>query len=160
MLASNAPDATSWLADASVVRDTRTERGSLIGLHTVLSNLPARVDGAIVVAWDMPFVTSALLSHLLPAAQDDAHAVIPDGPRGAEPMCAYYSRGCLPAVEAALGAGDLRLSVLVEQLAKVRRIPADTVQEVGDPARIFFNVNTPHDLAVADSMAAAQPRPG
>lgn len=160
MLASNAPDATTWLADASVVRDTRTERGSLIGLHTVLSNLPAATDGAIVVAWDMPFVTSALLSHLFRPGQDDAYAVIPNGPHGAEPMCAYYSRRCLPAIEAAMDAGDLRLSALIEQLANVRHVPMEQLSQLGDPARMFFNVNTARDLALADAMAAAEPRSG
>jgi molybdenum cofactor guanylyltransferase len=160
MLVSNAPDASSWLGDVRVVRDTRSERGSLVGLHTVLSNLAASVDGAIVVAWDMPFVTPALLTRLLPSASSATFASIPYGPRGAEPMCAYYSRRCLPAIESALVSGDLRLSMLVDRLASVRRISAADVSRLGDPARLFFNVNTPRDLAVAESMAAADARPG
>jgi len=160
MLAGNAPDSSSWLAGARVVRDARIGRGSLIGLHTVLSNLPAPAEGVLVVAWDMPFVTPELLALLLESASGNTVASIPEGPHGAEPMCAYYSRQCLPAVEAALDAGDLRLSLLVERLAKVRRIPVAELSRLGDPERLFFNVNTPRDLALAESMAAAEPRPG
>lgn len=159
MLVSNAPDSSTWLGDAFVVRDNRSERGSLIGLHTALSNLPAPAEGAIVVAWDMPFVTVELLG-LLASAPAEAFASMPIGPRGAEPMCAYYSRQCLPAIEAALDAGDLRLSALIDRLPNVHRIPAAEVARCGDPTRLFFNVNTPSDLAFADSMAAADVRTG
>jgi molybdenum cofactor guanylyltransferase len=158
IVVSNDPDSSSWLGDARVVRDGRAERGSLIGLHTVLSNLPAPVEGAIIVAWDMPFVTSELLALLLSSAGGSTFASIPEGPHGVEPMCAYYSRHCLPAVEAALDAGDLRLSLLVERLVNVRRIPVADISQIGDPERLFFNVNTPRDLALAESVAAG-PRP-
>ena len=157
MLVSNAPDSSSWLGDALVVRDKRTERGSLVGLHTALSNLPAPAEGAIVVAWDMPFVTVELL-RLLASTPAESFASIPDGPRGAEPMCAYYSRRCLPAIDAALDAGDLRLTAFIERLPNVRHVGAAKVASCGDPTRLFFNVNTPSDLALADSMAAADVR--
>ena len=157
ILVSNAPDASSWLGGADVVRDARSERGSLVGLHTALSNVPAHAEGAIVVAWDMPFVTPDLFT-LLASAPAETFAAIPDGPRGPEPMCAYYSRRCLPAIESALDSGDLKLAALVARLANVRRITATELSRVGDPARLFFNVNSPADLALAESMTAAEPR--
>src|SRR5256885_4902290 len=41
--------------DVPVFPDTRRERGSLVGLHTALSHCR---EAALVVAWDMPFVTT------------------------------------------------------------------------------------------------------
>ena len=34
ILVSNAADAADWMSDVTIVPDARTERGSLVGLHT------------------------------------------------------------------------------------------------------------------------------
>ena len=156
ILVSNAADASSWMPGVAVARDVRPEGGSLIGLHSALSSAPAR-DGALVVAWDMPFVTADLLVLIIEAKDDHHYAVLPEGPGGLEPMCAYYSRRCLPAIGAALDAGDLRLSAFVERLPSIQRVARSAVARTGDPARLFFNVNTPADLAAAEAMAAEAP---
>ena len=147
---SNAPDAQEWLPDARVVRDQREERGSLVGLHTALSHAP---HGAMVVAWDMPFVSAGLVELVRSAVSESDFAVLPEGPNGPEPFCAFYSRACLPLVDAALDAHDLRLGALIERLPAVRLIARADVARVGDPARLFFNVNSVEELAVAERMA-------
>jgi molybdopterin-guanine dinucleotide biosynthesis protein A len=159
ILVSNAADAASWMPGVAVVRDVRNERGSLVGLHTALSTASAS-DGAIVVAWDMPFLTADLLELIVEAPPGDDYAVLPEGPHALEPMCAFYSRRCLPAIDAALDAGDLKLSSFIERLPSVRRLARSAVTRIGDPKRLFFNVNTPDDLAAAEAMAAAAPRAG
>jgi molybdopterin-guanine dinucleotide biosynthesis protein A len=156
ILVSNAADAAHWMPGVAVARDARPERGSLVGLHTALSSSTAS-DGALVVAWDMPFITAALLSLIIEAKGDGAFAVVPEGPSGLEPMCAFYSRRCLPAIDAAIDGGDLRLSSFIERLSNVRRVVRSAVARVGDPLRLFFNVNTPGDLAAAEAMAGAPP---
>jgi molybdopterin-guanine dinucleotide biosynthesis protein A len=150
ILVSNSDEAARWLADARVVGDVRAERGSLVGLHTALTHTPG---GALVVAWDMPFVSAELLALLRDASNGTELAVIPEGPSGLEPLCAFYSSRCLRAVEAALDTGDFRLGALIERLPSVRRIPRVVVESAGDPAMLFFNVNSAADLAVAESMA-------
>ena len=155
MLISNAPDASTWLPDTRVFTDARTERGSLVGLHTALVHAP---NGALVVAWDMPFVTHELLSMLRDAGTagpaTTIAAALPDGPRGAEPFCAFYTARCLPVIEAALDARDLRLTAFIDRLAAVARVSRVDVSACGDPERLFFNVNSAADLAVAESMAS------
>ena len=151
-LVANAPDADSWLPGIRTVRDPGTERGSLVGLRTAI----ARAEGPVlVVAWDMPFVGSELFSLLISRLEPGTDAVIPDGPRGPEPMCALYTPSCLSAIDSALERRELRLSSLVSRLPRAVRVGVGEVSTVGDPARLFFNVNTPADLELAERMARA-----
>lgn len=143
-LIANAPDADSWLPGLHVFRDQGIERGSLVGLRTAVACAKRPV---IVVAWDMPFVTSELFSLLVSRLTPGATAVIPEGPRGPEPMCALYTPRCLSAIDSALARHDLRLSSLVSQLPGAVRADISDVSAVGSPSRLFFNVNTPADLA-------------
>jgi molybdopterin-guanine dinucleotide biosynthesis protein A len=152
MVVSNSPDATRWLTAAAVYGDARTERGSLVGVHTALTHARQSV---LVVAWDMPFVSAALLELIRDRAHDASFAVIPEGPSGLEPLCALYTRDCLPTIEAALDARDLRLSHVIARLPAVERIPTRDIEPVGDPAKLFFNVNSLDDLERADAMDAA-----
>ena len=69
--------------------------------------------------------------------------------RGVEPLCAWYSQRCLPAVEACLAADDLRV-IGFHDAVRVERLPLARVQDFGDPARLFANVNTRDDLAAVD----------
>ena len=150
ILISNSDDAASWLPGVTVVRDARPERGSLVGLHTALTH--ARSD-VLVVAWDMPFVTSDLLGLIRSRAKGEPFATVPEGPRGAEPFCAVYTSSCLPTIRTALDEGDLRLWKILRRLPSVTRIPATDLTTVGDPGRLFFNVNDAQDLEIARGMA-------
>jgi molybdopterin-guanine dinucleotide biosynthesis protein A len=152
ILVANAPDAAMWLPGLRVVPDLRPERGSLVGIHTALA---ATTGDVLVVAWDMPFLSSDLLRHLV-AASDSASAVFPAGPRGPEPFCAVYKHAVLPIIEDSITRGDLRLTALIERLPKPVTIPLSEVSRFGDPARLFYNVNTAEDLAEAERMARGE----
>jgi molybdopterin-guanine dinucleotide biosynthesis protein A len=149
-IVTKAPDAERWLDGASIWRDERGEQASIVGIHTALTH----ADNVIVVAWDMPFVSEELVRTIVGAMLPHAGAVVPAGPHGPEPMCALYTRECLETIEGALASGDLRMTALVDRLPRVIRLPLSDVARVGDPGRLFFNVNTPEDLAAADEMAS------
>lgn len=149
ILVANATDAAGWLPGVRVVSDVRPERGSLIGIHTALA---VTNDDVIVVAWDMPFVSPGLLRYLVDASRA-ASAVVPMGPRGPEPFCAVYTRAVLPIIEDSIVRGELRLTSLIERLPRSVAIPLSEVARFGDPARLFYNVNTADDLAAAERMA-------
>jgi len=153
VLVANTPDAAAWLAGARVHRDVRSERGSVVGLHTAIASIPAD-DIALVVAWDMPFVSAGLLALLTRRVRDGAAAAIPTSPAGPEPFCAAYTTACLAHIESAVARGDFRMSSIVGALANVSRVADAEVRSFGDPARLFFNVNTPADLERAERMAA------
>ena len=133
-------------SDVAAYGDERAERGSLVGLESALRHCRT---AALVVAWDMPFVSAALLAHLRSVGERAGAAAIPCGPSGPEPLCAYYPRAALLDVERQLDAGDLRLSHLVATLASAVLVPLHAIVRFGSPELLFANVNTPADLAAA-----------
>ena len=153
LLVANDPQSATWLSGVRTRPDLRAGLGVLGGLHAALSHAGTPV---LVVAWDMPFVASSLLSALRAIGEAGHDAALPEsgGPRGVEPLCAWYAPACLPAIERTLDAGDHRA---IAFLAAVRtaRLPAAQVAEHGDPARLFLNINTPSDLALAERYATS-----
>lgn len=149
LLVANHAEAAAWRPDLAVVADHRPGAGSLGGIWTAVLAAPGPV---LCVAWDMPFVTPALLHALLTgAAPYDAFLPESDGRRGLEPLCAVYGAACGPAIAQALERGDLR-AIAFHDAVRVGRLPLDAVRACGDPAELFFNVNTPEDLARAEAM--------
>jgi molybdopterin-guanine dinucleotide biosynthesis protein A len=139
--------------------DVRPDAAALGGLLTAL--LWAKEvgrGGALAVACDMPFLSVDLLRDLLRRAQEpDIDVVAPESGsrRGLEPLCAWYSTRCVPAVEAAIDRDDLRL-IASHDHVQVRRIPLEEVQKHGDPELLFLNVNTREERERAERVLAEQ----
>lgn len=159
ILIANNADAYSKI-DLPSRPDQVTGLGALGGLHSALTW--AREEGRagiLAVACDMPFVSSDLLRHVLEVADAEpaADVVIPESGsrRGLEPLCAYYSVRCLPAIETAIRQGDSRMIGFHPQL-NVRRIALSEVQQFGDPETLFMNVNTPEERMLAERIAQGQ----
>jgi molybdopterin-guanine dinucleotide biosynthesis protein A len=152
LLIANDPAADGWLPGVRRAGDVRPGLGSLGGIHAAL----VRAAGpAIVVAWDMPFVPAALLAALRELGSG-ADAAVPESGsrRGLEPLCAYYSPACIAPIERRLDAGDRRVIAFYDDV-ELRRLEAAAVQRLGDPSRLFMNVNTPDDLLLAERYASA-----
>lgn len=151
IIVSRDPGAAEWLPEARVIGDRHPERGSLVGLHAALA---AAEDWVLAVAWDMPFVTRDLLALVRDRALAAGRAAIPEGPRGPEPMCAAYPHAAAAVAASAIAAGDLKLARFIERLGAVERIPRAEIARLGDPERLFLNVNTPADLERAERLAS------
>jgi molybdopterin-guanine dinucleotide biosynthesis protein A len=149
LLVANDPEAAGWIPELIVRADVRPGAGALGGILTAVSAGPEPV---VCVAWDMPFVPPALL-HRLAEELRDADAVLPSsaGRRGVEPMCAGYGPACGPAIERAIDDGDLR-AIAFHSAVRTCILPPEAVAAIGDPALLFFNVNTPDDLQQADAL--------
>lgn len=147
LLIANADEAATWLPDVRTERDVRVGAGALGGLHAALSHAAQDI---VLVAWDMPFVSAALLGEMRRVGEHEGvDAVLPESDgsrRGVEPLCAWYSQRCLPAVEATLDSGDLRVIGFHDRV-RLQRLPLARVTDFGDPSRLFANVNTRDDLA-------------
>src|SRR5688572_22304284 len=72
-----------------VFPDRRPNRGPLAGLETALAEAFEPV--VIVVACDMPFVTTELFGHLVARVQS-LDAAVPRTSQGMHPLCAAYGR--------------------------------------------------------------------
>ena len=149
LLVANAPDAKTWRGDLRTVGDTQPGLGSLGGIYTAVLEAPAPV---VCVAWDMPFVSEALI-RALASGLDRHDAVLPesDGRRGMEPLCAAYGDACREAIADSLAAGDLRAIGFHDRI-RVGILPLAEVRALADPELVFFNVNTADDLAKADQL--------
>ena len=150
LLIANDPASREWLPGVPTASDVRTNCGSLGGIHAAIVRAAGPV---LVIAWDMPFVPPALLRRLRDSSAR-ADAVLPESGsrRGLEPLCAYYSPSCVPAIERRLDAGDMRVVSFFDDV-RVERVPEREVRTFGDPAVLFMNVNTPDDLALAERHA-------
>lgn len=149
LLVANDPAASAWLPGVPCEPDVRVGDGALGGIHAALTH--ANGAAVLVVAWDMPHVPSALLRALRARGEEGYDAVLAESSssrRGVEPLCAWYGPACLPAITKRLDAGDRRVVSFLEDV-RVSHLSAADVSQWGDPARIFFNVNTPDDLSAS-----------
>ncbi|MGH7678034.1 MAG: molybdenum cofactor guanylyltransferase, partial [Gemmatimonadaceae bacterium] len=128
--------------------------GGLAGVEAVLRG----ERDAIVVAWDMPFVTTDLLRALLSfsvAAKSVVTVPESDSPYGFEPFCAVYSSRVLPQLTEFLAKGGGPARDFLTGISGVQRVAIADLARHGDVKRLFFSVNTPADLERAREMAAA-----
>ncbi|MCW2981478.1 MAG: 4-diphosphocytidyl-2C-methyl-D-erythritol synthase [Solirubrobacterales bacterium] len=104
----------------------------------------------VVIGCDFPFVPAALLRALADAPEP---LVIPAPGGEAQPLVARWTPALLPALDAAL---DLEEPLRRTVAALSPRLLEDAeLAPSGDPARIFFNVNTPADLRRAEGAVSS-----
>lgn len=152
VLSANHQEASTWLQNVAMMMDKSAGMGGISGVLAALS-LQRNV---LVVAWDMPFVTGELLKAIVDvAAQNPADAVVPqsNSPQGIEPFCAWYSVKTIGALDQFLASGGGSAREFLARLPRVHIVPLHVTATFGDPARLFFSVNTPGDLARARAMA-------
>lgn len=119
-----------------VIPDLMPGNGPLGGLFTALHQTSA--DWNLIVACDMPKVTTALFEHLFSQAElSTADCVVPATGQNLDPLCAVYHRRCAPAALAAIHRKSLKMHDFVSGL-KMRTVSPD------QPA-LLANVNTPQD---------------
>ena len=143
ILSANAREAAEWLPGVEVVRDLTPEQGPLGGLQAAFA---AARDSILVVAWDMPFVTTSLLRALRQRGEEGAVGVVPVGESGdPEPLCAWYAPEMRRLIDELLARGERRASALVSAPGIVT-LSSPQVARHGDPAMLFASVNTPEAL--------------
>jgi molybdopterin-guanine dinucleotide biosynthesis protein A len=156
VIASNDPTASEWFSNAVIVRDVHPGTGGLAGVEAAFKWAGRR--DLVVAAWDMPFVSGALLVSLMDFAdKTGADAVVPqsDSPHGFEPFCAFYSHRVRKPLFEFLSAGGGAAHEFLRSLPKLHLVPTHQVAWSGDPKRLLFSVNTPEDLERAHTMLAA-----
>jgi len=139
--------ALPWRADA------RPGCGPLAGVAAGL-RLAAELErpGLLVLACDLPLVTSSLMKAIFAAAAPDVDTVVPsDDTAEVQPLCAWYGPTSLPIVEDCLDRSQYSMRGLLARL-RVRELHEEAVTETGGP--LLLNVNTPAHLTVAQHWRA------
>ncbi len=145
------PSGLSVLPDKFYKVSDKQTRGSIIGLHTALSDV--RSDWAAVLACDLPFASGELFRKLDSFERRDFDAVVPlQLDTRPQPLCALYGRkACLPIIEKMLGEEDWRLRKLLQSV-KTRFISFGEISDLPHAEHFFFNVNTPEDFREAQTI--------
>lgn len=147
IVAANDPAAGAWFPQHRVVADSVPGRGALGALETALTAATART--VVVCAWDMPFITAAVLESLAAVVDAGASCCVPTYANGTcEPLCAAYDAAAAPTATTLLASSARAAHELVTLLGGTQWMIHEEL--VGsDAARIFQNINTRDDLAHA-----------
>ena len=149
-------DPETFACYGPVVADVFAGCGPLAGIHSALLHSSAELN--LMLAVDMPFVSSELLRFLMHTAEaaakdaskeSSALVIVPRTSRGLQPLCAVYLRDCLPIAEQALKAKRYKIDATFATL-RLRIIDEPELAAAGFSEKSFFNVNTPEDRRAAD----------
>lgn len=117
--------------------------GIFTGLHS------AKTEWVFVSACDMPNPDDRILELLL-EHRDGVDAVVPEVPKGYEPVFALYHKNCLPTFERALEQGRKSIFNLYPELSvhflNWRNMPEDWEKSLA-------NINTPADICQTKEVA-------
>lgn len=153
LLVANADDAHEWIEGAVVAKDVIPNCGTLGGIYSAVAHSQHPV---LITAWDMPFVSLELLKAVIAGASAfDVFLPESNGPLGFEPLCGVYSPACAEPIKAALDNEDFRSTSFHEHV-RVSTLPLSDVRTFGDPDMLFFNVNSPSDVAKAEQLWQTQ----
>jgi len=146
------------IVGARNVTDAIPDGGPLGGLCSGLQ--AARFSHCLVVACDMPFLNLRLLSYMAERPRN-YDALVPRlgvGTRapGIHPLHAIYTKRCLPAIETVLASGS---RVIRDFYPKVNTVYIDgnDINGIDRECLSFFNINTPQDLAQAQTLLVDNP---
>lgn len=150
IIISNQP-ASYYHFGVPVYEDVIPAIGALGGLLTALTY--ARHELVFVLACDMPFLDLSLLD-VMNNLIEDHDVVIPclGKPENTEPFRALYRQTCLEPIKSAIASGKRRaISFFPDVRVNYYNLPEYTPT---DPTSwIFFNINSPEDLAEAESLS-------
>lgn len=130
--------------EAKVVRDKYKAKGPLVGIYSGLAASSELYNYA--VACDMPLVGGRVLAYMASVAEGH-DVVVPRIDGELEPLCAIYSKMCIPVMEEMIFEGKLRTRSLFEdKRLKVRYVEREEIEKLDPESTNFLNVNTEDDL--------------
>lgn len=138
----SAPTPRSWPRALALPRCGRAAgMGPLAGLAAALS--ACQSDGLVVAACDMPCFDRAAAEFLASFADQGWPAwALRDRAGRLHPLCGVYTQQCLPAIQAALAAGEHRVGRLFQSVGG----QAISLEGTSLPDAVVCNVNTPEEL--------------
>jgi molybdopterin-guanine dinucleotide biosynthesis protein A len=140
IISTNNPAPKAYL-NAEYVKDIYPGQGPLSGIHAGLTF--SKYNRSLVLAIDMPFLKRDLLEYLAEIAPE-YDVVVPRSGDFFQPLCAIYSKACLPYIESNLK-NDIRKTTSFYKDVKVKYVDEKELKSFGDFEKLFNNINTPKD---------------
>jgi molybdopterin-guanine dinucleotide biosynthesis protein A len=131
-----------FLQDVFFCEDIIPNKGPLGGLLTGLTCSDSEYN--FLTACDMPFLTSEFFE-FVNLQKKDYDVLVPEYNSYLEPLAAVYSKKCLPFINASLKNDQLKLKSFFPKV-KVRIIKETIIREIGEPEKLFFNINYKEDI--------------
>ncbi|BBO81041.1 putative molybdenum cofactor guanylyltransferase [Desulfosarcina ovata subsp. sediminis] len=135
-----------------VVRDLYKDRSSLTGIHAGLKQ--SRAEYAFVVPCDTPFLLPAVIQLLIDTLTSDVDVVVPHVNGHYEPLCAIYSKRCIPFIETQLNRENYRIYDFFD-LVNIKTLSTKQIASVDPDFISFFNVNTPEKHVFSHNLVQA-----
>jgi len=136
--------------DYAAQPDLEPGLGPLSGIHAALAT--AVSSSVLVVACDLPFVTTALFAGLIGLLKDGTEAVVPRVGGRPVPVCAVYRQSCLERLQAHLDRGELKAQHFVASLATTY-MDEEMLARLDPQGIALKNINTPEDFKQAQALA-------
>jgi molybdenum cofactor guanylyltransferase len=136
--------------DAGLIFDLHEHLGPLGGVHTALAHCGVG-ESALILACDLPFITTDLLMFLCGVHQGEnpQSITVPlDQSNRPQPLAAIYDQSLEATVGQMLAANELRVDLLYSRVS-TRRISFAEFANLRDAERFFINVNTPEEYIAA-----------
>ena len=160
VIAAAAPLTSDWMVIAPgsdafarlnlpILPDLRPHLGPLGGLHTALKR--AAHPLVLLLACDLPFLTTDFLRFMVDRLGRH-QALVPRNAIGLQPLCALYTRSCLPAVEAAIQRRELHMPSFYPDVDLSILEPCEW-REFDIHQLLFTNLNTPAEYQRARRLA-------
>ena len=139
--------------NARVIEDIFEVRSPLTGIHAALVEMDS--EFAFVTSCDTPLLSMDIIRLVKEEIEPDADVIAPSDGTYYQPMCAVYSRRCIPQIEDMLARREKKVDVLYPQV-RLKTVPYERLRAVDPELHSFFNVNTPADLETAQRLFAAK----
>jgi molybdopterin-guanine dinucleotide biosynthesis protein A len=136
-----------------LVEDIHEERSSLTGIHAGLVH--AKAAFGFTVPCDIPFLQPDLIRLLLDELEPTLDIVVPFYDGHYQPLCAIYSKRCIPLIEKQLASSDYKISHLFERV-HVKTVPVEKLMTADPELLSFLNVNTPASYDMCRHLAAGR----
>jgi molybdenum cofactor guanylyltransferase len=150
LLITNTPEEFAFLK-LPMFRDEIQGIGPLGGIYSALRK--CTTSHCLIVACDLPFLSEPLLRFLSENAGSDEVFAIDSG-NGVEPLCAVYSKACLPAIEKQMAQQQYKVADLLAKV-QARVVRFDASYSFYSP-QLFYNVNTPEELRQAGELISVK----
>jgi molybdopterin-guanine dinucleotide biosynthesis protein A len=124
-----------------VIPDSYTGKGPLAGIYSCLGEI--RHEMAVVLSCDIPFISTELITMLLNSMGDSTVIAGKNADGFPEPLAGVYAKSLRPLIGELLLENRLKMSDFLEIAGAVL---VDINKEGFDAKRLYYNVNTKHDL--------------
>jgi molybdopterin-guanine dinucleotide biosynthesis protein A len=143
--------------DARLIFDLHEHLGPLGGIHTALAHCGTN-ESALILACDLPFITTEFLSLLGEIHQNPIpHSPFPTPPdvtvpmdqsNRPQPLAAIYGQSLEAVVRQMIAANELKVDLLYSRVL-ARRVGFAEFAHLRDAERFFININTPEEHQAA-----------